>query len=150
MQDDPAIGSDFKYTRGSLEDCAYLPLGGPWVLGFRGNAQYASQDAPFFDLAQVNLRGIPAGRYVDNAAVTLESELRWDVTRRWTLVGFGGVGSVADDLRSIGGSDDHWAGGTGFRYLLAKEYDMRLGCDVARGPGEWVFYVTVGTGWLRD
>src|SRR5262249_7285892 len=31
MQDDPSIGSDFKYTRGNLEDCAYVPLGGPWV-----------------------------------------------------------------------------------------------------------------------
>jgi hypothetical protein len=28
----------------------------------------------------LNMRGIPTGRYVDNAAVLLEAELRWDIT----------------------------------------------------------------------
>jgi hypothetical protein len=34
--------------------------------------EYAGSDAPFFDLGSVNLRGIPASRYVGNCAFTLE------------------------------------------------------------------------------
>ena len=111
---------------------------------------YAGDDAPFFDLASIHLRGIQAGRYVDNTGITTEAELRWDVTRRWTLVGFGGVGLVADEFDELDDADAQCAGGTGFRYMIARKYDLRLGCDVAHGPEDWAFYITVGTGWLRD
>ncbi len=144
------IGSDFNYGRGEFEICQYVLLERPFTLGLRSDVQYASENTPFFDLAAVNLRGIPAGRYVDDVALTLESELRWDVTERWTLVGFGGAGWSADNLSDIDTGEGHWAGGSGFRYLLAREYDMRVGCDLAYGPDGVVFYVTIGTGWLRD
>ena len=55
-----------------------------------------------------------------------------------------------DEYSAIDYSNDRWAGGTGFRYLVARQYDLRMGCDVARGPEDWAFYVTIGTGWLRD
>jgi hypothetical protein len=148
-QNDGIFGSDFNYGRGELEDCQYLPLGGPFTLGLRGDLQYASDNAPFFDLAAVNLRGIPAGRYVDNLALTFESEVRWDI-QRWTVVGFAGAGWTADELANIYDGSAHWAGGAGFRYLIAREYDMRIGCDLAYGPDGFAFYVTIGTGWLRD
>jgi Omp85 superfamily domain len=147
---DDAIGSDFDYGRFDTEVCQYEPLGGPWTVGLRAQAGYVGDDGPFYDLAGVNLRGIQVGRYVDNAALTLEVELRWDLSPRWTIVGFGGVGWAADKFDEIDDAEDQWAGGAGFRYLVARQYDMRLGCDVARGPEEWAFYVTVGTGWLRD
>jgi hypothetical protein len=101
-------------------------------------------------LGSIHLRGIQAGRYVDNANLTFEAELRWDLSPRWTVVGFGGVGWVADEYSAIDYSNDRWAGGTGFRYLVARQYDLRMGADVARGPEDWAFYVTIGTGWLRD
>jgi hypothetical protein len=149
-QNDEAIGSDFDYGGLDAEACHYLPLGGEFTLGLRGLLGYASEDAPFFDLASIQLRGIPRGRYIDNVALTLEEELRWDCAPRWTIVGFGGVGWAADALDELDDADDRWAGGTGFRYLIARAYDMRLGCDIARGPEDWAFYVTLGTGWLRD
>ena len=148
-QNDEAIGSGFDYGRIDAEVCHYVPLGGPVTLGLRTAASYAGDSAPFFDLPYTRLRGIQLGRYVDNAAVTLEAELRWDLSPRWTLVGFGGVGWVADQFDEIDDADDAWAGGAGFRYLVARQYDLRLGLDVARGPEDWGVYVTIGTGWLR-
>ena len=53
-------------------------------------------DAPFYDLPSLFLRGIPRGRYIDNAAAVLEAELRYDFTRRWTAIAFGGAGRVAE------------------------------------------------------
>jgi hypothetical protein len=76
--------------------------------------------------------------------------LRWDVTARWTLLGFGGTGFVADDLHEIEHSQGVGAGGLGFRYLIARTFDLRLGLDVAAGPEDQAIYVSVGTGWLRD
>jgi hypothetical protein len=149
-QNDKAIGSDFDYTRAGLESCNYLPLGGPFTLGLRGDLQYASEDAPYFDLPGISLRGIRYGRYVDNVSMTLESELRWDTTPRWTLVGFGGVGWVADKFDELDESKGRGAGGFGVRYLIAKEYDLRVGIDVAAGPEDEAIYVTLGTGWVRD
>ncbi|MGB7159109.1 MAG: BamA/TamA family outer membrane protein [Tepidisphaeraceae bacterium] len=149
-QNDEAIGSDFDYGRLDAEVCQYVPLGGPFTLGLRAEASFAGDNAPFFDLASINLRGIQRGRYVDNTALTLEAELRWDIAPRWTLLGFGGVGWAADKFDEIDDAEDEWAGGAGFRYLIARKYDLRMGCDVARGPEDWAFYVTVGTGWLRD
>jgi hypothetical protein len=147
---DEAIASDFDYGRFDAELCQYVPLGGPFTLGLRAQTAYVGDDAPFFDLGSIHLRGIQAGRYVDNANLTFEAELRWDLSPRWTVVGFGGVGWVADEYSAIDYSNDRWAGGTGFRYLVARQYDLRMGADVARGPEDWAFYLTIGTGWLRD
>jgi hypothetical protein len=150
IQNADAFGSDFDYGRLELESCTYVPLREAWTLGLRGEADYAGEDAPFFDLAAIHLRGIEAGRYVDNFAVTVEAEVRWDVSARWTVVGFGGVGWVADEMDLVGDAKGRGAGGAGFRYLLAREYDLRLGLDAAVGPDQGAVYVTVGTGWLRD
>lgn len=149
-QNDKLIGSDFDYGRLDLEICQYIPLGGPFTLGLRGQASFCGDDAPFFDLASVDLRGIQKGRYEDDFATTLEAELRWDLTNRWTLVGFGGAGWTADKFDKMFDDAAHYAGGTGVRYLIARQFDLRMGFDIARGPEEWTFYVTVGTGWLRD
>jgi hypothetical protein len=149
-QNGGAIGSDFNYAKVALESCNYFPLGGPFTLGFRGDAQYAGEDAPFFDLASIQLRGIQAGRYVDNVALTFEAELRWDVTSRWTVLGFGGLGWLASQISELGDLPSRGAGGFGFRYLVAREYDLRAGLDVAAGPEDTAVYVTIGTGWVRD
>ena len=149
-QNDEIFGSDFEYVRARLESCSYVPLGEAWTLGLRGDARWAGEDAPYFDLASIHLRGIQAARYVDNATLTLEAELRWDVHRRWSLVGFGGTGRAADQTEELDDAEAHGAGGVGFRYLLARQYDLRMGLDVAAGSEETAVYVTIGTGWLRD
>jgi hypothetical protein len=41
------------------------------------------------------------------------------------------------------------AGGTGFRYFLAKQYGLHAGIDVSRGPEIWAWNITVGSYWGR-
>ena len=53
------------------------------------------------------------------------------------------------DLQERGEAQNAWNVGGGFRYLIARALGLRLGIDVARGPEDWAFYVTVGSGWLR-
>jgi hypothetical protein len=56
---------------------------------------------------------------------------------------------MADSFGELDESDDAGAVGTGLRYLVAREFNLRMGLDVARGPEETAIYVSVGTGWLR-
>ena len=76
-----------------------------------------------------------------------EVEARWDVTPRWSLVGFVGSGWTADSIGELGGESGIVAGGGGFRYLLARRYGLRVGLDVARGPDDTVVYMAVGSNW---
>jgi hypothetical protein len=94
-QQDAAFGGDFDYGRLNFFGITYVPLGGKFVLGLRADGGLitgGADDAPFYDLPGLMTRGIPRGRYVDNAALTTEAELRYDLTTRWTLITFAGLG----------------------------------------------------------
>lgn len=143
------LGGDFNYGELATYGIIYVPFTDQLVLGVRADGRFNIGDSPFYDLPMLQMRGILVGRYVDNNAVLLEAELRWDITRRWTLVGFGGVGRVADSVDSLLDADNHASVGAGIRYLLAEQYGLRMGLDVAHGDDDWTVYVTVGTGWIR-
>ena len=143
------LGGDFNYGKLLAYGITYLPLRDDLVLALHVDGAFNIGDAPYYDLPMIVTRGIPIGRFVDNNAVLAEAELRWDLSRRWSLVGFGGVGRVADSLDELLDADDHPAGGAGFRYLIAEQYGLRLGVDVAYGDDDWAIYIGVGTGWLR-
>jgi hypothetical protein len=50
---------------------------------------------------------------------------------------------------SVGRPDNHTAGG-GFRYLIARQYGIRMRLDVGYGDdSDWTVYVTLGTSWQR-
>ncbi len=148
-QQDEIFGGDFTYGRLDAFGLTYVPLTSQMVLGLRLDGGASFGDAPFYDLPMLQLRGLPMAKYVDDLAVVAEAELRYDVTDRWTLVGFGGTGRIADSLSDFFDAKDHWAGGMGFRYLIAKDYGLRMGVDVAYGDDEATIYITVGTGWIR-
>ena len=146
-----AFGGDFDYGRLNFFGITYIPLGDKFVLGLRADGGLITGgEAPFYDLPGLMTRGIPRGRYVDDAALLAEAELRYDVTNRWSLIGFGSIGRVADSFGALGSADNHAALGGGFRYLVARQYGIRMGLDLGYGDdGDWSVYVTMGTGWVR-
>ena len=150
-QQTEALGSDFDYGRLNAFAITYVPLREDVVLGLRlDGGLITGGDAPFYDLPSLMTRGVPRGRYVDDAALLAEAELRYDLTRRWTLVGFGSAGRVADSFGDLASAEDHFAVGGGFRYLVARQYGMRMGVDVGYSDdGDASVYVTLGTGWIR-
>jgi len=139
---DPALGSDYQYWQLHAYELGYFPVTPSFVAGLRLDAQLSGGDVPFYALPFVRLRGVPAMRYQGKSVVVAETELRWDLVRRWSAVAFGGVGAV--DSRK---DETPWGAGGGFRYLLASAFGLRMGLDVARGPEEWAFYVIFGNGW---
>ena len=61
-------------------------------------------------------------------------------------MGFGGVGHVAGDLITST-KQTIWAGGVGFRYLMARRLGLKTGIDLAWSEDDFAFYIAMGTGW---
>ena len=113
----------------------------------RLEAETVNGDVPFFAYPFVDLRGIPALRYQGQDVVLGEAEYLWGVTPRWTVVFFGGVGHTTPIVDLDGESNTVAAGGLGFRYRLARKLGLQTGIDIARGPEDTSFYITVGSAW---
>lgn len=146
---DDALGSDFDYGRLDYYLYAYKPLGRSFVAGLRLDGQQALGDPPFFLLPFIDMRGVPAARYQGKADVLGEAEIRWDPVRRWSLVAFGGAAKAFDDWKEFGEAGWTASGGAGFRYLLARQFKLRIGVDVARGPDTWAYYIVFGSNWMK-
>lgn len=144
---EPAWGSDesFQTYRGHVY--AYVPIGERFVLGGRAEGRLARGEVPFYMLPYIGLRGIPAMRYQGEDTAVLETELRARITGRWSLVGFVGAGRAWGSVNAFEDTETRVAGGTGFRYFLARRLGLHGGVDFAWGPEDFAFYIQMGSAW---
>jgi hemolysin activation/secretion protein len=103
---------------------------------------------PFFAKPFVMLRGVPALRYQDDRALVAETELRWNFTPRWALIGFVGAGRAYGQRIDWSEADTVVAKGAGFRCLIARKLGLYAGLDFAWGPEDRAFYIQVGGAWF--
>jgi hypothetical protein len=144
-----ALGGDSEYQLLSLDAIQYLPIYRTLTLGVRGGATFSFNDVPFYMKPYVELRGAAAMRYQGDEAAEIEAELRWQLWKRFSLVGFAGTGSAWNEFGKFSKSENIVTGGAGFRYELARKYGLHMGIDLAFGPDEPVIYVQFGSAWLR-
>jgi len=142
----PEIGGDEKFQTYRAHVFSWTPLAQGFVLGARLDARAARGEVPFYQLPFIDIRGVPKGRYQDDNVSAAELELRWDVTTRWSLVGFFGTGKAWGTER-FSEANSIIAGGAGVRYLIARRLGIYMGADVARGPEKTAFYIQVGSAW---
>jgi len=143
----PDWGSDNKYETYRAQAFGFLPLSRKFILGGRVDGRTSRGDVPFYQLPFIELRGVPIARYQDQSTAVLDTELRWDVTPRWALVGFVGVGRAWGATKSFGEAGVVTAGGAGFRYLVARRLGIYAGLDIARGPEDTAIYIQAGSAW---
>jgi hypothetical protein len=62
---------------------------------------------------------------------------------------FGGAGQAFDKWDEMFDSSLKATYGTGFRYLIARKFKLRMGVDVAKGPEDWAYYIVFGSNWMR-
>lgn len=146
---DKAIGSDYNSWRLNLSAIGYYPITPKLIGGLRIEGEQAFGSPPFYLLPGINMRGIPSARYQGKTSLVTEGELRWDVYRRWSLMGFGGLASAFNDWDNAFAKPVIYSYGTGFRYLLARKFKLRMGVDVAKGPEDWAYYIVFGSNWMR-
>ena len=142
-----AIGSNFDYTRFDNSLLLFTNKLSSIILGLRTQYQVMLGDGPFIANPFVGLRGIPVLRYQGKHVVLVETEERWDFAKRWSMVGFGGVGKAFND--NVADDELAYSLGAGGRYLLARSFGLYTGIDVARGPEDWAFYIQFGHYWNR-
>jgi hypothetical protein len=120
-----------------------------FFLGARGQFDASFGDTPFYVRPYIQLRGIPSLRYQGEEAASVELELRWQFHPRFSAVGFGGTGWAWTDFEDVDRSQNASAGGVGMRYMIAREFGLHAGLDVAYGPEEGAVYVQFGNAWVR-
>ena len=143
------FGSDFNFSRISIDARAYFPHGekGVWAL----NAWLTSLqgDPPFQQLALLGgprkMRGYFEGRYRDRHLWGLQGDYRFSLFGIVGGVVFGGMGNVSPSFNSLLSQQWHFTYGAGLRILLAKKDHINLRIDVgANEQGEVFPYLTVG------
>jgi hypothetical protein len=141
------MGGKTDWGRFELYSHWYIDAGEKWVPAFRFEFLSATGDPPFYAYPYISLRGIPALRYQAESTILVETEQLYNFSPRWGVVGFTGIGST---LSSVGKDKDNevvWNAGAGLRFVALKSMGVKVGTDIARGPEEWAFYVSVGSAW---
>jgi len=146
---DKALGSDYQAWRINVSAIGYYPLAKTLIGGLRIEGEQALGSPPFYLQPGINMRGIPAARYMGKTSIVSELEFRWDLYRRWSLMGYGGLASAFNDWDQAFAKPIVYSYGTGFRYLIARKFKLRMGVDVAKGNEEWAYYIVFGSNWLR-
>jgi hypothetical protein len=144
------FGSDYEVGRLELLFNGFFQLKKWWVSGYRAEWQMVSDGSPFYYLPYVVMRGFPMMKYQGQGVLMLETEQRFDVTKRWSLVGFAGTGKTYSNSDYLEDDQWHFSGGAGFRYLVARLFKLRMGVDVAMGPdNQFAYYIIFGHNWNR-
>ena len=104
------------------------------VLGVWLDGRASGGDVPFYALPYLDIRGIRALRYQDETVVMGELEVRWNVYKRWSLIGFMRLGHTAKDFGKLGEASNRHTVGGGARYYIARRLGLHTGIDIARGP----------------
>lgn len=143
-----SLGGDRDYQILETQLISYHPFfDEKLVFGVRVGADFSFGKNPVYADPYVDLRGIPALRHHDERAGEAEFELRWRVYKRFSLVGFAGVGWIDgpnSDLKDPGAIP---AGGIGLRYLVARLLGLHSGIDLAFSSDTTVFYIQTGGAW---
>jgi hypothetical protein len=143
-------GSDYTFDRAELLAHLFLQPTKRWVSAFRAEGMAISDGAPFYAQPFVFMRGIPMLRYQGKQTLVFETEQRFDITRRWSVLGFVGSGKAFNQSEFSNEAETwHWSGGAGFRYLMSRLFNLRVGVDVAKGPENYAYYIVFGHSWNR-
>ena len=99
----------------------------------------------------ISLRGVPVMSYLGSEVLSAELEVGYQFTSRWSGIVFGGTGTAEipelEDFQ-LDSSPSVSAYGVGFRYVIARQYGMRTGIDIAtNSDGGNAIYFQFGSAW---
>lgn len=140
------LGSDFNYTTLKLDLRKFFPITATHVLAFQALFQSATGAVPFKSYTKLGgdsiMRGYYSGRYRDRYLMAFQGEYRLPVWWRFGLVGFAGLGNVADKIGHLSSGEFKYSVGLGIRFLVVPKEGTNLRLDFAWGKGTSGFYFT--------
>jgi len=143
------LGSDFNYSRYSIDGSEYIPIGEKNVLAVNAYVDFLSGDVPFQQLALIGgprkMRGFFEGRFRDKNLWMLQAEYRWPIHGIFGMTFFGGAASVSPEFGGLWSEKVHLTYGIGLRIRLSKEDKVNLRIDLGGNEEGQLFpYFTVG------
>jgi hypothetical protein len=146
---DDWLGGDGLYGRLWTTLLGYVPASKTLNVGIRYENSFSFGDIPFYAKPMIRLRGAPLMKYQNDYTSVIESQLTWNMYKRWSLLGFTGIGTAFSDFGKIDEGKTVISLGSGFRYKIARKFGMNMGMDFAVANGDFAFYFVVGSAWLR-
>ncbi len=143
-----ALGSEFSFTRYTLDLREYLPGFSSHVVALQGYVSLMGGTPPFSMLSQLggqsSLRGYYEGRFRERNLALIQAEYRVHVWWRIGVVGFAGFGGVADTPGHLRPASFHHSLGAGLRYNITDEERIAVRVDYGIGQNSNGLYITIG------
>lgn len=143
-KDSPNWGSDYDFKRNTVKYVQYFSITEKQTLALKGAVSDVGEDAPFFLMSTLKMRGFAAGRYLDNSSAELHAEWRYKFLPRWGVVTFAEAGKIADSLSTLSGNSTVKCYGAGLRWQAIESKQMHLGIDFAFSDDDDAVYLRVG------
>ncbi len=143
------LGSDYDFQTFAAEGTQYFPVSRKWNIALKGKYDTLSTDERLLPppaYPDIELRGIARNRYQGTSTASIESQVTYSFTNRWSSSVFAGLGSATDSTNELFSEGNHYAYGVGFRYLIARRYGLKVGIDIAKSEEDNALYIQVGTG----
>ena len=145
----PGSWGPYSFSKWVLDARKYL---NPWkknVIAGQITTSYANGQVPFYELPEMGgdnqMRGYYQGGLRDNVLVDAQVELRIPVWNIFGVVGWFGVGQVANSYSQVAMNEFHLSYGPGLRIMVDSKHQTNLRFDFGFGPGGIQgFYVNFG------
>ena len=126
------IGSDYNYTKTSIDLRKYLEINTNQILAIQLLYNFVTGSTPFYDMPLLGgdeiMRGYFQGRYRDNNYIAAQLEYRIRVWWRFGMVGFISAGDVADKISTFDIGELKYSYGAGLRFRIDETelWDLRI------------------------
>lgn len=145
----PQFGSDFEFTRFSIDHVQFIPLGEKSTLAVNAFGVSILGEPPFNEMAFIGgrgkMRGYYEGQFRERNLAMLQAEYRRMLFWKIGIVAFSGTGVVARDLDKLATNNLEITGGMGLRYQLdpKEKINIRLDYGIGESRNSGV-YLTIG------
>lgn len=142
------LGSTVRFDRYTADVSSYHALSRRVVLAMNYFASFTAGTAPFNAMSLLGgtkrMRGYYEGRFRDQNAALLQSELRFAIYKRFGGVVFGSAGILGDAQTLLRPDDPKFAYGAGLRFTLNRRDHLNIRLDYGFGQQSSGFYLTIG------
>jgi hypothetical protein len=117
------------------------------IIALRAYVGFGLGDLPFeqqFLVGQTDIRGYTQGKYRGSAIYSIQGEYRWNLAKRFGLVGFFGLATISGSDVSENNGILLPGIGAGFRYTAFEKNHFNIGMDGAIGKDDWGIYFRIG------
>lgn len=132
-----ALGSEFNFTRYTVDVRRFIPLSAKQVVAFQGLGKFSTGQVPFREMALLGggrtMRGFYEGRFRDRQLLAAQGEYRHQLFSRVGFVVFGSLGQVGNNGQDLDITSIKRAAGGGIRLMLNRKQRLNIRIDYAIG-----------------